>query len=64
MLGKNAHAWPEIWFDGLGWVPFEPTPGRGAPGAENYTGVAPAQDEAAPGPGDGGGPVPAATHPR
>ena len=51
VLGKNAHAWPEIWFDGLGWVLFEPTPGRGEPGAESYTGVAPAQDESAPGPG-------------
>lgn len=42
--GKNAHAWPEVWFDGLGWVAFEPTPGRGAPGAENYTGLAAQQD--------------------
>jgi transglutaminase-like putative cysteine protease len=32
--GKNAHAWPEVWFDDVGWVLFEPTPGRGAPGAE------------------------------
>ncbi len=39
--GQYAHAWPEVWFDGVGWVPFEPTPGRGAPGAEGYTGVAP-----------------------
>jgi transglutaminase-like putative cysteine protease len=44
VLGKNAHAWPEVWFDGLGWVPFEPTPGRGSPGAENYTNVVPQQD--------------------
>ncbi len=44
VLGKNAHAWPEIWFDGVGWVAFEPTPGRGAPGAENYTGLVPQQD--------------------
>lgn len=44
VLGKHAHAWPEIWFDGIGWVPFEPTPGRGAPGAESYTGVAPDQE--------------------
>ena len=29
VLGRNAHAWPEVWFDGYGWVPFEPTPGRG-----------------------------------
>lgn len=44
VLGKNAHAWPEVWFDGLGWVAFEPTPGRGAPGAEDYTNLTPAQD--------------------
>lgn len=44
VLGKNAHAWPEVWFDGIGWVAFEPTPGRGAPGAENYTGLVPQQD--------------------
>jgi transglutaminase-like putative cysteine protease len=41
---QHAHAWPEIWFDGIGWLMFEPTPGRGAPG-RTYTGVAPAQDE-------------------
>ena len=41
--GRNAHAWPELYFAGVGWVPFEPTPGRGAPGAEAYTGVAAAQ---------------------
>ncbi|MCU0261327.1 MAG: DUF3488 and transglutaminase-like domain-containing protein [Ilumatobacteraceae bacterium] len=45
VLGKNAHAWPEVWFDGIGWVPFEPTPGRGAPGTEQFTGVAPAQED-------------------
>lgn len=22
-----AHAWPEVYFDGVGWIPFEPTPG-------------------------------------
>lgn len=43
--GRHAHAWPEVWFPGAGWVPFEPTPGRGMPGAENYTGVAPDQDD-------------------
>jgi len=41
--GLNAHAWPEVYFSGVGWVAFEPTPGRGAPGAEGYTGVEPAQ---------------------
>ena len=38
VLGRNAHAWPEVWFDDIGWVPFEPTPGRGAPNAQEYTG--------------------------
>lgn len=22
-----AHAWPEVYIDGIGWIPFEPTPG-------------------------------------
>ncbi|MGP5220296.1 transglutaminase TgpA family protein [Arthrobacter rhombi] len=26
---SSAHAWPELFFPDLGWVPFEPTPGRG-----------------------------------
>ena len=62
VLGKNAHAWPEVWFDGIGWVAFEPTPGRGAPGAQDYNpDVAPQQDESpriAPGgPADPNAPV-------
>lgn len=48
VIGKNAHAWPELWFDGIGWLAFEPTPGRGAPGAESYTGVPASQDESGP----------------
>jgi transglutaminase-like putative cysteine protease len=24
-----AHAWPEVYFRGVGWIPFEPTPGFG-----------------------------------
>jgi transglutaminase-like putative cysteine protease len=41
--GEHAHAWPEVFLAGAGWVSFEPTPGRGMPFAEDYTGVAPAQ---------------------
>jgi hypothetical protein len=26
---RDAHAWPELYFQGIGWVPFEPTPSRG-----------------------------------
>ena len=43
--GEHAHSWPEIYFEGVGWVPFEPTPGRGIPGAEQYTGVPAAQTD-------------------
>ncbi len=27
---KDLHAWPELYFSGIGWVQFEPTPSRGA----------------------------------
>ncbi len=30
VLAKDYHAWPEIFFPGLGWVPFEPTAGQPA----------------------------------
>ncbi|HEV2759459.1 MAG TPA: DUF3488 and transglutaminase-like domain-containing protein [Acidimicrobiales bacterium] len=43
VTGKEAHAWPEVYLNGYGWVAFEPTPGRGLPGAEGYTEVPPAQ---------------------
>jgi transglutaminase-like putative cysteine protease len=43
VTGKEAHAWPEVYLSGYGWVPFEPTPGRGLPGAEAYTDVPAAQ---------------------
>ena len=46
--GENAHAWPEVYIAGAGWVAFEPTPGRGAPGAQAYTGVLEQQDAAGP----------------
>ncbi|HEY5875738.1 MAG TPA: transglutaminaseTgpA domain-containing protein [Ilumatobacteraceae bacterium] len=71
--GKHAHAWPEVWFDGVGWVPFEPTPGRGVPGGEAYTGVQAQQeggvltDEADPATGGNGAggapPVPSTVQP-
>ncbi len=36
---KEAHAWPEVYFAGEGWVAFEPTPGRFEPNPTNYTGT-------------------------
>lgn len=32
--GLSAHAWPEVWLDGIGWVNWEATP---AANADNYT---------------------------
>jgi transglutaminase-like putative cysteine protease len=42
---RDAHAWPELYFQGLGWVPFEPTPSRGV-------GPAYASEPVSPGPSD------------
>ena len=49
VLNEHAHAWPEVYFPNVGWVAFEPTPGRAIPGA-TYTGV---QESADAGGGDG-----------
>lgn len=27
VTSRKAHAWPEVYIDGIGWMPFEPTPG-------------------------------------
>ncbi|MGW1254215.1 transglutaminase TgpA family protein [Streptomyces sp. NPDC002513] len=32
---RDAHAWPELYFEGVGWTRFEPTPSRGT--APSYT---------------------------
>ena len=32
----DAHAWPELYFQGVGWVPFEPTPGGPAGDPPSY----------------------------
>jgi transglutaminase-like putative cysteine protease len=29
VTNHDAHAWVEAWFEGYGWLPFDPTPGRG-----------------------------------
>jgi transglutaminase-like putative cysteine protease len=57
----DLHSWPELYFEGVGWVPFEPTPGRGTvpdysrPGAGEEQ--APNVPSPAPsGPGDSGRP--------
>ncbi|MFL6238082.1 MAG: transglutaminaseTgpA domain-containing protein [Actinomycetes bacterium] len=38
----DAHAWPELYFDGYGWLQFEPTPrGDGQAEPPNYTRTTP-----------------------
>lgn len=34
---QDAHAWPELLFEGVGWVRFEPTPGARTGSAPAYT---------------------------
>ena len=29
LLEKDLHAWVEVYFDDVGWIPYDPTPGRG-----------------------------------
>ena len=29
VTSDRAHSWPELYLNGVGWVPFEPTPGVG-----------------------------------
>lgn len=31
VFSSQLHAWPEVYFDGIGWIPFEPTSGLGVP---------------------------------
>lgn len=31
VTSDQLHAWPEVYFQGLGWIPFEPTATRGVP---------------------------------
>jgi protein-glutamine gamma-glutamyltransferase len=42
----DAHAWVEVWFPRIGWVAFDPTPGRGTLGGE-YTFASGSQDAVA-----------------
>jgi hypothetical protein len=35
----DAHSWVEVWFTGIGWVPFDPTPAR-SPAASQSSALA------------------------
>ena len=49
VTSDDLHAWPELYFAGVGWVPFEPTVGRGT--VPDYT--RPLTGPAAPAPAAG-----------
>ena len=35
MTDHDAHTWVEVWFDGYGWLPFDPTPSAGGWGSDS-----------------------------
>ncbi|PRZ05587.1 transglutaminase superfamily protein [Isoptericola sp. CG 20/1183] len=37
VTGQDSHAWPELYFEGVGWVRFEPTPATQTGTAPDYT---------------------------
>ncbi|WP_406287384.1 transglutaminaseTgpA domain-containing protein [Embleya sp. NBC_00896] len=45
----DAHAWPELYFAGAGWIRFEPTPSRGNSPTYARQDVAPTQPTTSPG---------------
>lgn len=48
--GRDLHAWPELWFEDIGWIRFEPTPAAADTSEPDYTtgalGNAPNEPEA------------------
>ena len=57
VTAHDAHAWPELWFDGVGWVRFEPTPGGGdGSTAPTWAPVTTPGDNTGTGPGGNGRP--------
>ena len=63
----NFHAWPELYFAGIGWVRFEPTPGRGQVPSFAQASVddpeTPDVDESVPAPPETSAPTSAPTRP-
>jgi transglutaminase-like putative cysteine protease len=60
---SEAHAWPEIWFGGAGWVRFEPTPRGNEVSTPSYSTPSADDEQAAPsadGPSAPAAPAPAA----
>lgn len=56
VTSHDAHAWPELYLDGLGWVAFEPTPAY--QGNPEYVDPSAMQPEASPTPAPESSPTP------
>ncbi len=46
VVARDSHAWPEVYFPGYGWIPFEPT---ASIAQIDYTGVSGANSQSGPG---------------
>jgi len=58
---SDAHAWPELYLDTIGWTRFEPTPSRGAPPAYAVPATSPGAAADSRSPGKATAPVPGST---
>jgi transglutaminase-like putative cysteine protease/multidrug transporter EmrE-like cation transporter len=60
---RQLHAWPEVYFEGVGWIGFEPTVGLGVPTTFSPASGLPGGADAAEGVTDGATPAPSSTGP-
>lgn len=56
VTSDDLHAWPELYFAGVGWVPFEPTVGRGTIPSYTRPDAIPGQTSATSAPGSSSAP--------
>ncbi|WP_165909231.1 MULTISPECIES: DUF3488 and transglutaminase-like domain-containing protein [unclassified Rathayibacter] len=59
VMSSDLHSWPELYFEGVGWLPFEPTPSRGAPASYTLPSATSATSSTTP--GAAAAPAPSAT---
>jgi len=55
---SQLHAWPEVYFEGVGWIPFEPTVSLGVPTTFSPASALPGQSQGADTPALGPTPAP------
>jgi len=67
VTSHDMHAWPELYFEDLGWVPFEPTPGGTTPPVvpgSDESGEATASPTPSPSAGESTAPEPSTEQPE